>query len=218
MQDYTKLTDERLVALTQKGEDDAFSTLFLRYQHTLQLYAYKAHKRYPSFYEDEFFGFFQETFVKIVRRFDLTKGVYFPHYCKVIIPKFAYEYVRNKIQRRELVDGKKVNVEGLTERDKYYQFLTNREFTDYRLTYDYVINIEETELYQHLLSVDDEHARVVALLVDGYTYEEIARAFGRTGNYMALANWGKRAVQRVKTEVVKYYKDTDSYDELVHYV
>jgi DNA-directed RNA polymerase specialized sigma24 family protein len=214
---YTELTDERLAALHQQGDDDAFSTLFLRYQKALQRHSYLAAQRYEGFSEDEFLSNFQERFIRLVTKYDYNICDSFAGYCKLTFARMAYSYVQDKITRRGYVDGKKVRIDDKTKYRKQSAVpvdLAERELSDIRYTYEYEMKIEDTDLYKYLASVSDEQAKLIALLVKGESYEQIALAFGRTGNYMALANWGKRAVKRVRKSVIEFYDKNDCLDEV----
>jgi hypothetical protein len=218
MQEYTELKDERLALLSQQGDDDAFTALFLRYQRSLQIQAKKAVKRFPSIYEDEFFGYFQEKFVKLVMKFDVTRGVHFPGYCAVFFPKMAYEYARKTVQKRGMIDGHKINVGERTDTNAIPTDFSDGEIEDNRYSFENLLDMEETDLFIYLSSKSDEHAKVISLLAQNATYVQIARAFGRKGNYMALANWGKRAVERLRKSVIEFYVKNDSIEELSSYI
>lgn len=219
MEKYRILKDEELALLAQQGDDDAFSVLFLRYEPGLIGQAKKAAKRFPSFYEDEFFGYFQERFIALVQKFDVSSGVYFAKFCSFKFPKLAHDYVRGKLEQRLYgEDGKKRKSNQPSLRDKHKMLLsdpTKMVIPDSRYTTDYMQDIESTELYAHLSATSDVSAKVVTLLVQGYNYEEIAEALGRTGSAVTLRNWTKRAVRKLREEAIKFYAVSDSIDEVI---
>jgi DNA-directed RNA polymerase specialized sigma24 family protein len=218
MKSYVKVTDEELIALYQEGDDDAFTRLFKRYQSTLRYHAYKAAKRYPTFYEDEFFGFFQEHFYKIVKKFDLSRGVYFAKYFDVIVPKWAYYYVRDKIQKRQLdEDGKKVKVDGPTNYDKHKVLphdLDTLQLKDGMYTVGHQQDVEDTDLFRFLEEKDSVYAKVISLHVQGYSYDEIGALLGEDRSLEGRKAWTKRMMGSIREETVRFYHVSDSVDEL----
>jgi hypothetical protein len=88
---------------------------------------------------------------------------------------------------------------------------------DNRYTFDYQQPIEDTELYEYLCSISDINAKVIALLVQGYTHHEIALKMGRTGNAAALRNWTGRVVRKMKEDTLAFYSESDSLGEVSTY-
>jgi DNA-directed RNA polymerase specialized sigma subunit len=213
---YNEMTDEQLAALYQKGDEDAFTTLFLRYQKGLGYYASKAMKRYQKFPYEEFFGYFQEQFIKIAQKFDVNSGVYFAKFCSYKFPKLAHNYVRGKLYPRK--DG----VEYESARDRYEEVIedisTMAVMPDNRFTFEHQQDTEKLELYQYLSSLSDTNANVIALLVQGYNHEEIALAMGRTGSGPALRMWTARVVKKMKQQTLEFYKQCGSETEIASYV
>lgn len=210
-----KTTDEQLVALAQQGDDDAFTEIFLRYQKALERHANKASARFPTFYEDEFYGYFQERFIQIVNKFDVNSGVYFAKFCSFKFPKLAHDYVRRRLFPRN-PDG--TQRESARDRHKVIPSdLGKVNIEDNRFTPDYQIDVQDTELYAHLTSLSDINARIIALLVQGYTYQEIALKLGKSGNDAALRNWTSRLVRKLKEETITFYRNSESLDEVGTY-
>jgi hypothetical protein len=215
MEQYSQQKDEELVVLFQQGNDDAFTELFKRYDKALVRHSRLSAKRFPKFYEDEFYGYFQDQFVKIVKEFDTETGVYFSYFCKFKFPKLAHNYVRAKLFPRD----RQGNVY-TSPRDRHNIVPSDFEKTvmkDERFTFEYMQDIRETELFIYLSGRSDVNAKVVTLIAEGYSYTEIAKMFGRTGTDEALRNWTSRIVRKIKDDTKLFYLKSDSKDQITAY-
>jgi DNA-directed RNA polymerase specialized sigma24 family protein len=222
VQDYTQMADEQLAELAQSGDDDAFTTLFKRYERALQMHARNAALRFPSYYQDEFFGYFQERFIKIVQKFDIESGVYFAKYCQYKFPKLAHDYIRGQLQKRSytrLENGKykRENVDEPTIRDQHKAITSDLEktdTTDNRFTYDFQKGIEDTDLFAYLKDRSEVNAKVVSLLASGYTYEEVGEMMGKTGTTDAKKGWTNYIMRKVRQDAIDFYRSCDSEGEI----
>jgi DNA-directed RNA polymerase specialized sigma24 family protein len=224
---YNEMTDEQLAELAQNGDDEAFTTVFRRYEKALKIQARKANLQYPSYYEDDFFDYFQEQLMKMIKTYKVGSGIFFASFFKFKLPRLAYNYTRGHLEKRvykeggRYTGGKVVITDEPAARDKYKVITSDLEKTvmpDNRYTYEYQQEVKDTELYAYLSAKSPQDAKVMALLVRGLTYDEIATEMGRKGNYQALTQWGYRAVQRVRQHTVSFYRKSDSLDEITSYV
>jgi hypothetical protein len=220
MEQYKKMTDEQLAELAQSGNDDAFTELFKRYERALKAIARKAHLQYPSYYEDEFFGYIQEQFMNMVKTFKVDSGIYFAAFCKFKFPRLAYNYVRSHIEKRAYdEDGKKRKLDEPSVRDKHKVMASdlNHKMSDERFTYEFQQEIEDTDLFVYLKKKSDVCAKVVSLYANGYTLDEVAELMGKTGTYWSKVSWTSRVLKKAQRITLEFYQKYGTEDELKAY-
>lgn len=219
------MTDEQLVELSQQGDDDAFTTLFKRFQGALRFNAKRAADQYP-FTEEDFFEYFQERFHDIVKKFDFRGTIYFSVFCKVMFPKFRTEFVRNKL-RKKVFD--KEGVRRRTTEPSNLAIAKSMETTTditvistassvSKLTHEYLTAEVDTDLYNHLKSISDEYAQIVLLSSQGYNYPEIATKLGWEGNNQSKKDWVNYRIGKIRQETIHFYMKSRSTEEILEYI
>lgn len=213
----------------EERDDDAFTLLYKRYDRRLLNKAQSVHKQYPMFDVNEFHSYFAQKFLKAVETFDLSKGVPFGAFLNLKLSKAAFDYVKRKLyctKREE--DGylmpHKINRRiNQIENDGNPMNIRNQnletgegrgtnlpeQISDDKSDYDYQLQANQTDLYKYIASHNDTHARVIALVAEGYSYEESASIVGKTGSTAALKMWTKRVVDKSKDYAKQFYEEID---------
>lgn len=198
----TSLDDEQLVVLYQEyGDEEAFNTLFRRYEPLLKRKA----KRWGSLNRispDNIHRNFVYQFWRAVQKYNPDQGASFRTWLYLKLSKASYDtlvsekYTQNYTQKR-------------TEKKREKTLQLKREFPLHS-----VKDVTETDfsevivqdLFDYLKTKGEIYPLILKLIIKGYTYDEISRYyFGREGTKASAKNWVKRIKKKIEKYVEEYY-------------
>lgn len=183
MKDYSKLTDEQLIA-SGESFDDIAAEIMLRYRETVKIKAATFTSK-----KHEFDDLFQEGMIGLffsIGKYKKDKGASFKTFATVCIEnriKNAYKVLKNRIDSNNDIDVDVIKEDSGTAENPEDIFISSE-------------NLENmtAKMRDRLSSLEYE---VFEMTMDGYTYEQIAKRKSIT--LKAVDNALQRARRKLKS-------------------
>lgn len=190
---YSVQSDEKLVELYKSQKDqNAFTELYERYRVLLETKSRKISSNSGLDYNTIHYKHLHLLW-RAVATYDPNRGAAFRTYLYCNLRTGALEVIRDQKYRqvfdkegRRLPKEKPIGVLNKASSNKF-KILVSGE------TADVADSLVVQEIYDYLKSKDERYPIILRMLVEGYTYEEIGKAFGKH----------KMWVCRIKAKIAK---------------
>lgn len=201
--DYASLKDEELIFIYKRhGDQVAFEELLLRYNDLLRRRSERV-ALISDLNVDDLYNKYLHQFWKAVETYDFSRGAGFKTFLvKEKLSKGASDVIRTQRlrKRKKRYDPSLPHKPQPVEDEVFKQIPVEQAMTDSLIVQDVI---------EYVRSKSVLHGNILVMMLDGYTYEEIAEWAGKKGNPAALRNWVSRQKKKIAEFIREYYKNSE---------